>query len=135
MAQTIIIHHSPTIISSILTFTTIITPKLVQNIIIPSHINTRKLSIYCSITPLSPKGPKKHKMRMVQKPWKNLPCTIKYHGSENLGSSYKYIVNVSPQQNLDIPYIFWNFLSIISFRHTIPHCMSNSLHVTLNPFF
>ena len=45
-------------ISSILAFTTKYTPNMVQNIIIPSPINTGKLSIYFSITPLSLKWTK-----------------------------------------------------------------------------
>ena len=108
MVQTIIIHHNPTIISSILTFSTKIPPNMVQNIIIPPPTNEGKMRIYCNLSPLSPKRTEKPKMRMGQK-----PCTIKYHGSKNLGSSYKYIVKVSPQ-------IFLHFLVIPKTFHLSP---------------
>ena len=64
-------HHYPTIISSIFSFTIEIPPKMVENIIIPSPINTRKMEIYWNINPLSPKGQKNPKMRMGKKPWTN----------------------------------------------------------------
>ena len=62
-----------------------------------------------------------------------------YHGKENLGSSYKYIMKVSPQK-LYIPELFHfplhHYINLhpYTFHHTIPHCMFSLLHGTLDSF-
>ena len=63
-----------------------------------------------------------------------------YHGQENLGSSYKYIVKVS-RKTLYIPQLlnftflhFCHFHTILSFCHTISRCMLILLHTLLDPF-
>ena len=61
-----------------------------------------------------------------------IPCAIKYHGSKNLGSSYKYIVKVSPQT-------FLKFLVILETLHLSPLfpyfcCIIPKMYVDLAPY-
>ena len=93
---------------------------MVQNIIIPSPINIGKLRIYCDLSPLSKKDQKTLKWEWV-KNHGQISCTIKYHGLKNLGSSYKYIVKVSPKTLLTFHQPFHLFLLFPYFFHIIFH--------------